>query len=126
MTQRFTIQGRMAGANEINEANRRNRYIGAKLEQLEVLRARAAIRQAALTPMRRPVLIGIEFFEPNRRRDPGNVFWADKPILDALQEEGIIGNDNWSWLKGPEPIRKRIYHDPKSPRIVVIIKEVEA
>lgn len=123
--QSFSIPGRLAGSNEVIAANRSGPYVGAKLVEQNITRCRWAIRKAALTPMRAPVTVEIRFFEPNRRRDPGNVFYGDKFILDALQREGILGNDNQKWLKGPEPIRKLLYIDQADPRVEVTLREVD-
>ena len=124
--QEFTIPGRLPAMNEIISANRTNRYRGAQQKVLEGLRVRAAIRQAALTRMDRPVRITTRFYERDHRRDPDGVFSGGwKFILDALQQEGIIGNDNQLWLGGNMPLKPELYIDRDNPRIEVEIEEVE-
>jgi Holliday junction resolvase RusA-like endonuclease len=70
----------------------------------------------------KPVILHYRFFEPDKRRDKGNIFsFADKVIEDALQECGTIRNDGWKEI---ENFTHDFYVDQKHPRIEVVIEEV--
>jgi Holliday junction resolvase RusA-like endonuclease len=38
--------------------------------------------------------------EANKKRDPDNIIFAKKFIMDGLQEAGILTNDGWSQIRG--------------------------
>lgn len=54
------------------------------------------------------------WFEPNRRKDPGNIAGSEKLIADALQKCGIIENDGWDQISG---IEHRFSIDKANPRL---------
>ena len=54
------------------------------------------------------------WFEPNRRKDPGNIAGSEKLIADALQKCGIIENDGWDQISG---IEHRFSIDKENPRL---------
>lgn len=94
------IQGKFPTANEYIDACRRNRYQAAKMkrdaEQLVMLQARR------LSPIKQRVRIRFVWHEANRKRDPDNVAFAKKFILDALQRIGKLKNDNAQFIAGFE------------------------
>lgn len=123
--QEFTLEGRLPALNEIISANRENRFSGARQKARAGEMVRMEIRKEALTRMQPPVRITARFYERDRRRDPDGIFSGGwKIILDALQQEGIIGNDNQRWLPGPMPLIPELYIDAKNPRIEVTLEEV--
>lgn len=92
--QRFTIPGKLPGLNELVEANRQNRFKGALLKRKMTEVCAMSIRAARLKKVERyPLVVWIEWSEPNRKRDPDNVSSGKKHILDGLQTAGIIDND---------------------------------
>lgn len=48
-----------------------------------------------LRPVKGRVRIEFTWYEPNKRRDPDNVVFAKKFILDGLVRAGILENDGW-------------------------------
>ncbi|HIW77079.1 MULTISPECIES: hypothetical protein [Gordonibacter] len=122
MKQTFTIDGTLAGQNEITKSNRTNYHAGAQLKKREQERVVWAIKQAHLKPFSKPVSGCIYIVCPNMRKDRDNIEGgAKKVILDALQEMGIIKRDSF----------KLAYEFPtkcvlgKDPRIVVMITDEE-
>lgn len=49
---------------------------------------------------RKPIRIHFLWHEKNQKRDLDNIAFAKKFILDAMQEVGIIPNDNPRYIKG--------------------------
>lgn len=122
MKQTFTVQGVLAGQNEITKSNRTNYNVGAKLKKLEQERVERAIRLANLKPFDKPVSGCLYIVCPDRRKDRDNIeCGAKKVVLDALQATGVIKRDSF----------KLAYEFPakcvvgKDPRIVVMITDEE-
>ena len=67
-----------------------------------------------------PVVVSIEWYEPNRRRDLDNVASAKKFILDGLVRAGVLANDGQRHVTG---FADTFHVDRERPRIVVSIIE---
>ena len=97
----FVIDGRLPSLNEYINAERSNRYKGAKLKK-------------------DPINVSIRWYEKDSRRDADNVFFAVKFILDSLVSYGIIENDSQKYIKTIDNV---ISIDRDFPRIEVYINE---
>lgn len=121
--EQLTIEGRLAGLNELIAAERSNRYMGAQMKRS----AQAYVAYAVRSQLRgvrftRPVRLLYSFYEPNKRRDHDNVAgFAHKVIQDALVECGVLADDGWDEVAG---FSDSFFIDKKRPRIVVEIEEV--
>jgi Holliday junction resolvase RusA-like endonuclease len=100
MNQLLTIPFRLPGLNEVTNANRRNRYAGAKLKKETEERILWCIKDAKLKPIQYPCIVHITFDEPNRRRDTDNVESAKKMVLDALVKAGVLQGDSPRYVIG--------------------------
>ncbi|GAA6488430.1 RusA family crossover junction endodeoxyribonuclease [Gordonibacter urolithinfaciens] len=120
MRQSFEIPGKLSGLNEYTRACRANRYKGAAMKRTNQDIAALSIRAARLKPYDGPVRVSITWVEPNMRRDPDNIRFAAKFVLDALVGEGVIPNDTQRYVKG---ISDRFLVNPKEPRIIVEMEE---
>lgn len=122
MNYKFTIRGTLPGLNELIEAERRNRFIGAKLKkQYEAVVMRAA-RSLGNVEFEEPVYMVYHWYEKDRRRDKDNICaFGRKVIQDALVKARFLKNDGWKNIAGFED---RFYVDKDKPRVVVEILEV--
>lgn len=122
MNYKFTIRGTLPGLNELIEAERRNRFIGAKLKkQYEAVVMRAA-RSLGNVEFEEPVYMVYHWYEKDRRRDKDNICaFGRKVIQDALVKARYLSNDGWKNIAGFED---RFYVDKDRPRVVVEILEV--
>lgn len=122
MNYKFTIRGTLPGLNELIEAERRNRFIGAKLKkQYEAVVMRAA-RSLGNVEFEEPVYMVYHWYEKDRRRDEDNICaFGRKVIQDALVKARFLRNDGWKNIAGFED---RFYVDKDKPRVVVEILEV--
>ena len=122
MNYKFTIRGTLPGLNELIEAERRNRFIGAKLKkQYEAVVMRAA-RSLGNVEFEEPVYMVYHWYEKDRRRDKDNICaFGRKVIQDALVKARFLRNDGWKNIAGFED---RFYVDQDKPRVVVEILEV--
>ena len=71
--------------------------------------------------IKKPVIIHYHYFEKDRRRDIGNIHApCQKFTEDALQECGIIANDNQKCVVG---FTAQFTTDKENPRVEVILEE---
>ena len=118
----FIIDGRMAGLNEMTKANRYNRFAGGKQKKDETERVMWAIKASHIPPIDNPVTIHFSWYEPNLKRDVGNVRAGEKFISDALVKMGIIKDDSQRYVKG---MSDSFHLDRDNPRIEVAIEEIK-
>lgn len=117
----FTIPGRLPGMNDFIGAMNANRWKGADLKRKETWRCAEAVM--GIAPIKNPVMLTIQWFEPNARRDIDNVAaGGTKVILDGLVSAGVFPSDGRKWVKG-------ILHqfpdiDAKNPRVEVTVSEI--
>lgn len=119
---KLIIKGRMAGMNEVVEANRVHWSKGAKLKKNETLitalTAKAQLRGVKII---KPVHVEIAWYEPNDRRDIDNIASGVKFILDGLVQARVLIDDSQEYVKG---LKHKFYIDKKNPRIEVKLVEV--
>lgn len=121
----FTIEGRLPGLNEVISSNRSNKFKGAKLKRdtqdLIGFYIRKALMDGSLRPVKGPVEISIHFNERTKRRDVDNIQSAQKFILDAMVEQGVLPDDSQRFVR-------QIYHliiPDKTDKVEVIIHDRE-
>ena len=134
-TNRYYDNGRPAGMdalNEIIEANRKGRDVGARLERENVEWCAWYVRKAMLEAGWRPLtretalecIVYMRIVEPSRRRDVPNVYGGcAKYALDALTARhelgaGAIYDDSVRWLS---TFNQKIAVDPDNPGIDLTI-----
>jgi hypothetical protein len=74
-----------------------------------------------LPQITKPFEVTITWCAKNKKRDPGNIAAAEKFIGDGLRDAKIIPNDTWKYVAG---INHRFKVDPKNPRVIVEIDEI--
>lgn len=106
------IPGELPALNEIINADRQNRFAGARLKR----RAMDAVAPyLPKTPLTTPVTVDIHFCSKNARKDPDNIAaGATKIIFDAMQRAGILENDGQKQIAG---LRYTFSVDAKNPYI---------
>lgn len=122
---RLVIHGRLPGLNEYIDAERRNRYHGAKLKaEAEKWIAAEIFSQLRGIHIPSPVRILYRWYEPNRRRDKSNVCaYGRKVIEDALVRAGVLDNDGWNDI---DAFEDRFYLDERKPRVEVYLCTCDA
>jgi Holliday junction resolvase RusA-like endonuclease len=119
----LVITGRLPGMNEYINADRANRYLGAKLKKTwqEKVYALALIQLKGYTATK-PVKLHYTWFEPNKKRDLDNISaFGHKVIQDALVQAKVLENDGQEQIVG---FSDTFCVDRHIPRIVVQIEEV--
>ena len=96
----YSFPVKVPSLNEYINACRRNKYAGGKMKKdlSEAIRSFLPSQpKMTLTP---PFDLHFVFYEQTKRRDKDNVIsMGVKGTLDAFQEHGILGNDNWVWIE---------------------------
>lgn len=108
--------------NEYTESNRSNPRKGNRVKHREQLIVNMAIRNARLTPIDKPVIVCIRWYEKDNRRDIDNVTAAKKFIMDSLVEMKVLKDDSRQYVK---QIYDCVKTDTKNPRIEVELIEVQ-
>ncbi|AEE95762.1 hypothetical protein [Mahella australiensis] len=123
MEYKLIIPGVLPGLNEYINAERRNKYQAAQMKkQAEHLVITLCRSQLKGVHIEKPVFISYRWIEKNRRRDKSNVAFAKKFLEDGLVKAGVLKNDGWNEIAG---FADEFDVDPKRPRIIITIKEVE-
>ena len=92
------IRGRLPSCNEYITAERSNKHLAAKIKRETDQLICWQIKR--MKPIAQKVRIKFIWYEENARRDPDNVCFAKKFILDAMQKAGKLKNDNAKWIAG--------------------------
>ena len=118
---KIIIHGRLDGLNDYTAANRTKSYKGAKMKHRNAkLLAAQVPSQMRDQEMTYPVTLTFHWYEKDRRRDPDNICFAKKFILDALVAKQVFPNDSQKYIKG---FHDFFHVDKKHPRIEVMIEE---
>lgn len=124
MTQSFNILAKLPSLNEVNNANRRNRFLGAKMKKDFEDIIIQWIRFNHIRPVTSyPVTIKITYYEPNKRRDTDNIESSQKFILDALQKSEIIKGDSPKYL--PKAPTKEIVYGKEITEHIVRVEIID-
>ena len=118
----FTIPGRFPSLNEYIDAERTFRMKAAAMKRKHTDRVCERAQAADMPVFRNPVFIVIDWVEPNRRRDPDDIRFGLKFVLDGLVKAGVIPNDTQRWVLG---IEDRYFTDHDRPRVQVTIYDAE-
>lgn len=121
---KLVIDGQLLDLNEYTYLNRKGIGAGSTSKRMQERKIRADImRQLEGIPMMRRVVVKFIWFASSERKDPDNVSFAKKFILDALVKEHIMENDGWKNIAG---LIDEFRIDRINPRIeVYITAEVE-
>lgn len=100
----FVIKYKLPSLNDVIEANRTNRYQGAKfkreIEEVICWSIRSALASKSLHKPSRAVMVRFRWHEATKRRDADNIASAKKFILDALVKMGVLVDDSRRYVKG--------------------------
>ena len=117
---KLVIPGELTDLNTYINAERSNRYAGAKIKQ-EMTDYITLITKSLKTEIRTPVRITYRWYCKNKRKDKSNIAFAKKFIEDGLVVAGVLKNDGWNDIEG---FNDRFYIDKANPRIEVDITEL--
>lgn len=123
MKQSFLIQGPLPGLNEYTRANRSHAQAGASMKRQAEAIITAYVRAAQLEPYAGKVSVRFLWMEPDARRDPDNVAFAKKFVLDVLVREGVLRGDG---QKHVGPLHDDFDVRPDTPGVIVELEEASS
>lgn len=111
----IVIKGELTDLNKFIEADRKNRYSGARVKKENteyVMWQTKGLQKITHYPLH----VHITWFTRNTRVDPDNTAFAKKFILDGLVENHIIKDDGRKQISG---FADEFEVDERNPRIVI-------
>ena len=94
----YTIEGELIDLNTYINAERGNRYQAANIKKSETQRCAIACRH--IPQIDAPVYVSFTWHTKNMRKDPDNVAFAKKMILDGLVDAGVLAGDGRRYVLG--------------------------
>lgn len=116
-TQILTIPGELMDLNTYVNIERANRFGGAKAKENQTAICQRYAQQQ-LSPVDYPVWVRFLWITPDKRKDPDNVAFAKKFIMDGLVNAGILENDGRRQVAG---FTDDFEVSAKEPRVEVYI-----
>ena len=110
------IPGELTDLNTYIRAERSNRYFAAKLKKEET--ERVAWLSKGHKVEKYPINIACNWYLKDKKKDPDNVSFSIKFILDGLVMAGVLENDSQKYIKS---IGHNFFIDKKNPRVEVEI-----
>ena len=110
---------RLPSLNDYTKDCRTGPYIGAKKKK--DTEANIALWVQKIPVFEKPIKIHFTWIEENERRDPDNICFAKKFILDTMVKEGKLQNDNRKWVKAFTDD----FETAKESKVILEIEEVE-
>ena len=99
MIQTLWLPIKFPGLNDYVDANRRNKFVGHNMKE-EYTNAVTLLAKKNGITVKYPVIINFVWQEENSKRDPDNIIFAKKFILDGLVNAGVLPNDTQKWILG--------------------------
>jgi Holliday junction resolvase RusA-like endonuclease len=118
-TYKLTIPVELTDLNTYINAERGNRYKAADIKSTMTYICTLYAKQ--LKPIEKRVKLIITWYCKNQKKDPDNISFAKKYILDGLVKAGILQNDGWKQIAGFEDY---FVVDADKPRVEIQIREV--
>jgi len=114
---KIIIPGELTDLNTYINQERGNRYKAAKTKKDETC-AVSLFARAQGKPITHKSKINFTWFCKNQKKDPDNISFAQKYILDGLVKAGILQGDGWKNIGA-------LYHefeiDKENPRVEIEI-----
>lgn len=119
---KLTISGEFTDLNTYVGAAKRHNSIAGKIAKAERTRAYvAAIENKLPAAIEIPLTFHFTWYCSHKRKDPDNMAFAKKFILDGLQDAKVIKNDGWNQVAG---FTDSFVLDKENPRVELEIRAV--
>lgn len=118
MITQFTIPYELTDLNKYINEERTNKYISAKTKKTNT--NICALFCKNVPEITGQVKVIFSWYCTNKKKDPDNIAFAKKFILDGMVLSGILKNDGWNNIYEFED---KFYVDKKNPRVEVTITE---
>lgn len=112
----FIIEGELVDLNHYIRVERSNRFGAAAMKQAMTSLVAQHAHYKKLGKMHAPFYVNCHWYCKNKKKDPDNIAFAKKFILDGLKEAGVITSDGWEQVIA---FNDFFSVDSKNPRVVV-------
>lgn len=117
---KVVIEGELTDLNKFINAQRANRFGGAKVKKDNTQKCARAFAPIKAKKLKLPITLHITWYCKDKRKDPDNIAFGQKFILDGMQECGLLENDGFNQVKA---LHHNFEIDKEHPRIEVEIEE---
>jgi len=117
----ITIKGELTDHNTFINAERSNKFIAAKIKKDETRNVQLQCLSddnRTQEPITKPCEVHFMWYTRDLRKDPDNVSFAKKFVLDGLVKAGILKNDTRMWITG---LKDDFGVDPSFPRVEITL-----
>lgn len=114
---KIVIQGELTDLNTYINGERRNRFIGAKIKKENTENVMWQVGGSEKIT-NYPIKIDFHWYTKDLKKDPDNISFAKKFILDGLVEKGVLENDTRKFIDG---FSDSFYVDKINPRVELVI-----
>lgn len=118
----FFLPIRFPGLNEYSDAERTHRMVAAKMKKEYTNLVQEFCTLTRVQKFKGQVTLSFEWHEANNRRDPDNVVFAKKFILDGMVNAGVLVNDTQKYILGWD---ENWVVDPKNVGVMVSVVEYD-
>jgi Holliday junction resolvase RusA-like endonuclease len=116
---KFLLNGELTDLNTYINAERGNKFNGAKIKKTETERIVWEVKnQCKHAKVSCEFKLFIRWFVKDKKKDPDNVAFAKKFILDGMVSAGLINTDG---MKQVTSFQDEFYVDKEHPRIEVYL-----
>lgn len=119
---KLIVKGELISLNEYINKERGNRYAAATIKREETQRVYWECKSQKLKTVKNPVVVEFQWFCKNTRKDPDNIGFGRKFILDGLVLAKVLPSDRWETIKGFFDV---FIVDKLNPRVEVIMHETK-
>lgn len=116
MTLQFIFNGEFTDLNTYIRAERSNRFMAAKIKKTETERAAWEVIQPEKVVGK--AVINFDWYTKDERKDPDNISFAKKFLLDGMVMAGLLENDTRKCING---FIDCFFVDKDNPRVEVTI-----
>lgn len=106
------IKGELTDLNNYIRVERGNKFGAANLKRQMTQLVALQVRKYPKIPT--PAIFCFDWFLPNEMKDPDNIAFAKKFVLDGLMLANKLDNDGWEQVRG---FNDRFFVDKKNPRV---------
>lgn len=119
----IVIPHELMDLNKYVNSQRANRYGGNKDKRQQTNLCSMYIKRAmknglVISDEELPLTISFKWVQPNKRKDPDNIAFSRKFILDGMVESGLLKNDGWNEIK---EFHDTFEVDKDNPRVEISI-----
>ncbi len=117
---KLIIKGELTDLNTYIQKERGNRYAAAAIKEEETRSVYWDCKAQKVPRFFNPVFLEFHWYCKNMRKDPDNVAFSKKAILDGLVLAKVLQDDGWKEIRG---FCDRFFVDSENPRVEIIIHE---